>query len=297
MGNGASQASRSASGPEVRPEAGDEQPGKPGAPSAAPDAAASSNLQHSDSLASLGGVPWCPSRTPAPSFAFSPSRRGGTECHRELTLTEPEDVPAWVCELENSSQWERVRFREWEDHDWRAQNGWMGSDYCHAPNSHVFINAYWWNARDFVLEGVVKYTAGAESHRGFCHGGSMCAAMDDLVGWTAFVAAKGVAGEGTGWIGYTVQVNTTLCRPVPVGTLCKLKGWVHEWDRRKLWIHGKLLGHNPGGCGEGEWVEYCRVVGLSIINKEYITDATVVRNKALFDDIVCERNRALEVSL
>ena len=35
---------------------------------------------------------------------------------------------------------------------------------------------------DYSLVGVANFTKYSESHKGLCHGGSMCALMDDVVG-------------------------------------------------------------------------------------------------------------------
>ena len=69
------------------------------------------------------------------------------------------------------------------------------------------------------MAGIVHFTSKAESHQGFCHGGSMCSIMDDAIGWIAFC----VTGECKPWTGFTVQINTSLKKPVRVGQILLLR--------------------------------------------------------------------------
>jgi hypothetical protein len=83
--------------------------------------------------------------------------------------------------------------REWDDPSWRAspEGGWVGNDYIHSAKSGVRVLDYHLMrgpgsdsaaADAYSLVGVTHFSERAESHKGLCHGGSMCAVMDDVVG-------------------------------------------------------------------------------------------------------------------
>jgi hypothetical protein len=82
------------------------------------------------------------------------------------------------------------------------------------------------------LSGVVHFTRHAESHKGYCHGGSMCSVMDDVIGWCGFV----VTGQLLPWSGYTVQVNTRLQCPIPINSILPIQAIVTQIERRKIFI-------------------------------------------------------------
>ena len=44
-----------------------------------------------------------------------------------------------------------------------------------------------------VLEGVVRFNRGAESHRGLCHGGAVSSVLDDVLGHACFCSSVGYA--------------------------------------------------------------------------------------------------------
>lgn len=114
--------------------------------------------------------------------------------------------------------------REWHDEKWRiSAGGFSGTDYVHSRSrapvrvlEYLIVkrpNLTREPAKD-VREGVfypslvgpAYFSGAAESHKGLCHGGSMCALMDDAVGWMGFC----ITGEPRGWTGYTVQVIRRL---------------------------------------------------------------------------------------
>eukprot|EP00123_Amoebidium_parasiticum_P001615 comp12755_c0_seq1/m.7874 comp12755_c0_seq1/g.7874 ORF comp12755_c0_seq1/g.7874 comp12755_c0_seq1/m.7874 type:complete len:317 (-) comp12755_c0_seq1:650-1600(-) len=161
------------------------------------------------------------------------------------------EVPEWLLELRDSSKSSLVRVKEWEDLGWRAKNGWDGRDYCHnVHSSAVHISEYYWDPQEHLLVGPAFFGPEAESHQGHCHGGAMCAAMDDIVGWTAFME------HGKPWGGATVQVNVSLRKAVPVGALLKLEGRVTKVEGRKTWVKGRLL--------DGNGTVYTEVEGLTV---------------------------------
>lgn len=49
--------------------------------------------------------------------------------------------------------------------------------------------------------------------QGLCHGGTMCAVMDDAVGWLGFCES----GKCKPWSGYTVQIDTSLKKAITIG--------------------------------------------------------------------------------
>lgn len=120
-----------------------------------------------------------------------------------------------------------------------------------------------------ILTGIVHFTSRAESHKGYCHGGSMCSIMDDIIGWTGFCAS----GRCLPWSGYTVQVNTKLMKPVPVGRVLLVECRIVRVEGRKVFVGAKLV--DPTGdvsvMEEGDRVSgavvYAEADGLVILNR------------------------------
>lgn len=107
-----------------------------------------------------------------------------------------------------------------------------------------------------TLTGPVHFTNHAESHTGFCHGGSMCSVMDDVIGWVAFC----VTGQCQAWTGFTVQINTALKAPVPVGSVLQLQGTIVKMERRKVSVEAVLTDPASG-------TEYASSEGLVVMNR------------------------------
>ena len=180
-----------------------------------------------------------------------------------------DEEPDWLrVQRENSQElWgERLLVPEWEDEDnYRANNGWKGRDLIHDANSPVRITEYYvrygngeglphlgtqttengegndsTKPRGGVgtqLTGIVLFTQLAESHKGFCHGGSMCSVLDDVIGWCGFVAT----GKCLPWSGFTVQINTKLQKPIAVGSTLLVRAHVTRIERRKVSIEAELV--------------------------------------------------------
>lgn len=123
--------------------------------------------------------------------------------------------PGWFAAmLADSIRWERLCVREWDEPRWRARNGWRGTDFVHGALAAVHIPDYVVSrtaphgddgGTGVRLVGAAHFGPGAESHQGLCHGGTMTALMDDVIGWTGFC----VTGSCVPWCGFTVQVSTT----------------------------------------------------------------------------------------
>jgi acyl-coenzyme A thioesterase PaaI-like protein len=149
---------------------------------------------------------------------------------------------------------------------YRERNGWKGTDLVHSKDSPVRITHYFCRygqgtdirlpaisanatvagsqppsphrgGAGTVLTGMVYFSAAAESHAGHCHGGSMCSIMDDAVGWVAFCCT----GSVQPWTGFTVQVNTALCKPVPVASTLLVQAEIVRVERRKVMVQAKLF--------------------------------------------------------
>jgi len=116
-----------------------------------------------------------------------------------------------------------------------------------------------------TLRGLVNFTSAAESHKGLCHGGAMCSVFDDIIGWTAFC----VTGVCIPWSGYTVEVNTRLMKPVPLGSLLELSCTVTKVERRKVYLHATLMKHRALHMNEDHGFLYASADGLVILNKEH----------------------------
>jgi len=87
------------------------------------------------------------------------------------------------------------------------------------------------------LTGLCRFTVRAESHAGFCHGGAMTSVIDDAIGWCAFCATGCVKP----WSGFTVRVNASLLRPVPVGSLLLVEAEISNIERRKIFVAVQIV--------------------------------------------------------
>ena len=131
--------------------------------------------------------------------------------------------PAWYEDIKSSSDYSVVDevVREWNDENWRlSEGGFSGTDFVHSRSrAPVRVLEYLIIHRSSVgrepstdlndglfypsLVGPAYFSPAAESHKGLCHGGSMCALMDDAIGWMGFC----ISGRPKEWTGFTVQVN------------------------------------------------------------------------------------------
>eukprot|EP01038_Epipyxis_sp_PR26KG_P016636 gene16636-22734_t len=176
------------------------------------------------------------------------------------------NMPDWFKELAavEKSILLSENIKEWYDEDWRQseEGGFKGFDFCHSAQSAVHILDYVLvqpkvNEIFPTLTGVTHFTKRSESHRGFCHGGSMCALMDDAIGWMGFCAT----GQVIPWSGYTVQVNTSLKKPVPVGSVLRLDAKViRQEGERKFWISSYLTDSLTNDV-------HCEAEGLFLLSK------------------------------
>jgi len=164
---------------------------------------------------------------------------------------QPQSMPAWLQWLEESPTHYRVLMREWEDAEWRKEQGWTGSDLIHGSSSAIQIPCYYYSREEKVLRGPVTFGPGSESHRGLCHGGAMTSALDDVLGHVCFL------GTGHGpWSGATVQVNCKLAKPVQVGQTLLIEGRVAKQEKKKVFIEGVLK--------DEEGTVYATMDGISI---------------------------------
>ena len=180
---------------------------------------------------------------------------------------------------------------------YRQQNGWIGHDFCHDPStSPVYISHYHVKYANndknsqstetypnnstnekcnhesmgigTKLTGVANFTSKAESHKQYCHGGSMCAIMDDMIGWLGFCTL----GKCIPWSGFTAQINTRLCKPIRVGTSLKLEGTIVQRVGRKVSIKAVLM--DPSASSNDNGIEtnaiHATAEGLFILNKNLI---------------------------
>jgi acyl-coenzyme A thioesterase PaaI-like protein len=151
-----------------------------------------------------------------------------------------------------------------------------GRDLVHDANSPVRILEYYVNYGDgsgvsgcskggvlTTLTGIAHFTRRAESHQGFCHGGSMCSLLDDVIGWVAFL----VTGECRPWTGFTVQINSSLKRPIPVGSVMLVKATITKVERRKVFAVASI--EDPR-----EDAIHATGDGLVIVNKGVLHDDT-----------------------
>lgn len=152
--------------------------------------------------------------------------------------TMPEEKQAgWLHTLYQDKTLEDAdnAYREWHDDEWRKTSGWKGNDFIHARHSRgPRVLRYFHNRSESLLVGAVVFGPDSESHAGYCHGGSMTAVLDDVLGHTAFVTG------GETWGGATVTVNCKLTKPIAIGSVLKVWGRVKERKGRTIFIDGGL---------------------------------------------------------
>ena len=169
--------------------------------------------------------------------------------------------PAWLDDLEGDESYERIGLPEWDNGAvWRRQNGFKGSDYVHGARAAVHVPRYYLRGVSggvgSKLVGAAHFGPGAESHRGLCHGGTMCSLMDDVIGWTGFCAT----GVCKPWSGFTVQINTSLKKPVEVGSWLRLEGEIVKIEGRKVSVKACLL--------SVDGAIHCEAEGLVVLKKK-----------------------------
>jgi acyl-coenzyme A thioesterase PaaI-like protein len=210
-----------------------------------------------------------------------------SELHHGATRTPVVDashLPDWV--EERRATWgEELQVLEWQDDDgtYRNKNGWRGTDLVHDKRAPVRVIQYFVqygagivtaaaggdnnNKQPQILcerggvgttlTGVAHFTPRAESHKGFCHGGSMTSLMDDVIGWVAFL----VTGECKPWTGFTVQVNSSLKRPIPVDSVLLVRAKITAVERRKVSVEASIFDPNDDDA------EHASGTGLVVMNK------------------------------
>lgn len=205
-------------------------------------------------------------------------------------------LPDWVRlgKTGGSSWGETLEVLEWQDDggEYRSKNGWKGHDLIHDRLSPVHILDYYVKygpgithkdannnnddnnpdakpairyknfsrgGIDTTLTGIVHFTKRAESHQGYCHGGSMCSIMDDVIGWVGFL----VTGECHPWSGFTVQVNSKLQRPVHVDSILLVQAKITNIERRKVSIEAVIKDPN----NDNDNCVHATASGLVVVNR------------------------------
>lgn len=186
-------------------------------------------------------------------------------------------LPAWVEEMRDDLGTLVVNVHEWDDHDsYRSKNGWHGRDLVHDRHAPVRILEYFVTygpgmpaaglesgGVGTTLQGIVHFTHRAESHKGFCHGGSMCSLMDDIIGWGAFMTT----GTCRPWSGFTVQVNTSLKKPIRVDSVLLVKATITKVERRKVSISAELIDPAEEANDDNTGNIHATGEGLVVLNK------------------------------
>lgn len=204
--------------------------------------------------------------------ARAAGRRGRGAKGTRSKSREAIQLPQWLHWLKDKAGSYRVLMREWEDLQWRHQCGWQGQDLIHGPDSAVHIPCYFFDPSEKALRGPVLFRAGAESHRGLCHGGAMTSAMDDVLGHICFLAV----GQGP-WTGATVQVNCKLMKPVRVGQTLLVEARVVRQEKWKVSIEASLSDEAGEVYGAMEGLAFS---GVKLQSEEHDVD----RRKWVFDD-------------
>jgi acyl-coenzyme A thioesterase PaaI-like protein len=210
-------------------------------------------------------------------------------------------LPDWVRvgKTGESSWGETLEVLEWQDDggEYRSKNGWKGRDLVHDKQSPVRVLEYYVKygpgithadennhkndnnpeskpaikyknfvrgGIDTTLTGIVHFTKRAESHQGYCHGGSMCSIMDDVIGWVGFL----VTGECHPWSGFTVQVNSKLQRPVHVDSILLVQAKITNIERRKVSIEAVIKDPKD----ENDNCVHATASGLVVVNRGILTE-------------------------
>ena len=208
-------------------------------------------------------------------------------------------LPEWA-RAENSSWGETLQVLEWQDDggEYRDKNGWKGRDLIHDKQSPVRVLEYYVKygpgithseetnnptantlekrpsavyksflrgGIDTTLTGIVHFTKRAESHKGYCHGGSMCSIMDDVIGWVGFL----VTGECRPWSGFTVQINSKLQRPVHVDSILLVQAKITNVERRKVSIEAVIKDPKDGD----DNCIHATASGLVVVNRGVLCEA------------------------
>lgn len=92
----------------------------------------------------------------------------------------------------------------------------------------------------------------------------MCNIMDDVVGWTAFM----VTGYCHPWSGFTMQINTSLQKPIMVHLQLLVKGIVTKIEHCKVFVTAELV--DPAD----QEAIHATCQGLVILNKGILPDST-----------------------
>mmetsp|Transcript_11344 Transcript_11344/g.23255 ORF Transcript_11344/g.23255 Transcript_11344/m.23255 type:complete len:259 (-) Transcript_11344:1714-2490(-) len=210
----------------------------------------------------------------------------------------------------------RLTVEEWQedpqDHvtksttAYRNDHGWKGRDLMHDRYSAVRITEYYvqygpgmtldnktaaGGGVGTTLTGLVHFTARAESHAGYCHGGSMCAVLDDVIGWCGFCTT----GNCLPWSGFTVQINTQLQKPIPLHSILVIQATIVKVERRKVYMEAKLMDYQKITNEEEEDAEMTSNDGATTtpasILKQYQEirhasgDGMVVLNKGILPEL------------
>jgi acyl-coenzyme A thioesterase PaaI-like protein len=182
--------------------------------------------------------------------------------HQQLLSSwgETLDVPEWKQQQQQHQQQQQTgNDMDNDGIDYRIKHGWQGKDLIHDANAPVRILSYHVQYGPGIhnkinddtlsvllqrrggvgttLRGLVHFTKRAESHQGYCHGGSMTSVLDDVIGWVAFLAT----GECRPWTGFTVQVNCSLHRPIPVDSFLLVQAKIVDIERRKVSVEASIV--------------------------------------------------------
>jgi hypothetical protein len=169
----------------------------------------------------------------------------------EKSIIENDLVIDWYENLKKSTEkCSKLNIKEWNNDGgiYRKREGWIGQDYMHSSTSPVRILDYILlqphdDIHDYSIVAPIIFTKNAESHKGLCHGGTMCAAMDDVIGWCGFCES----GSCRPWSGYTVQVDTSLKKAISIGSTLMIEAWIEKRvGERKIYIKAKLSDPSTG---------------------------------------------------
>jgi hypothetical protein len=90
----------------------------------------------------------------------------------------------------------------------------------------------------------------------------MCSLLDDVVGWAAFL----VTGNCCPWTGFTVQINSSLQRPILVDSIFLVQATITKVERRKVSVSATIVDPSQDN------VIHATGEGLVILNRGVLSE-------------------------
>ncbi len=137
---------------------------------------------------------------------------------------------------------------DWTPIDFPNSHG-IGASFIHGePEGSRYRTALFVRESDRRLFARIWWGPGTEGPPGHAHGGSMAAVMDDIMGFSCWVAGHPVV---------AAKISVEFRRKLPLGTVATAEGWVTNIDGRKVTAAGRIYlddPETPFASGEGLFI-------------------------------------------